>query len=598
MDISYVPDFSENESEEEEVQQPKRKRCRTTRVWVKEQEFDRKEDAEEAISSQKIWSKSSVQSTSEGVKVLFRCSGGKYRTAECPAGVYLFYHCDSEKVSVFKTDAEHENHDCHPTRGLSTDLKVFIRQKFDEGIRKPNAVLHAIRCHPNMTEPLKAKVVSFLQQVRCEKYGQATVSGTEINSWCSERTSLPSTADEPFVMKYCVRAESTNSDEQELKIVVSTRRLLENMKKSCMVQTDATYKVIWQGYPVMLVGTSDKSRTFHPFAVAVCNNESASDFAFIFDALRTYDLDWHPDVLLADASQAITAGYTQVFGAPVLRIMCYFHVLKNLETYLKPLPRYHQTNLKSDIRSLQVCWNADVFKKASSLFVKKWAKEKDPRVKDFITYFTEQWLSKNCSWYEGFAVDYPTTNNGIEGTNAVMKAEHTLRERLPVGQFLNNLVDMVRKWSEIRNPDVVNCVPFHTTPPMSLRIWTDAYQWAALNVKALEEKGTDESVRYFYVRSSSTTEPITKKLLAAYKKEDWRTFDDYKCCGIYKICITESESTCTCPSYLKQLQCKHVIGMKIRLKLLTVPAEAKSVPLGQKRKRGRPTRARKALIVQ
>lgn len=103
----------------------------------------------------------------------------------------------------------------------------------------------------------------------------------------------------------------------------------------------------------MLVGTSDQSRAFHPFAVAICSNESEDDFAFIFEALRTYNLTWKPEILLADASAAITAGFRKVFGDPKIRITCFFHVLKNLDKSLKPLPKRQYVQLKSDIRSMQ-----------------------------------------------------------------------------------------------------------------------------------------------------------------------------------------------------------------------------------------------------
>ena len=58
---------------------------------------------------------------------------------------------------------------------------------------------------------------------------------------------------------------------------------------------------------------------------------------FIFHALHEYDRDWKPKILLADAGEAITAGFSEVFGAPQVRIMCFFHVLKNLEKILKVL---------------------------------------------------------------------------------------------------------------------------------------------------------------------------------------------------------------------------------------------------------------------
>jgi hypothetical protein len=50
--------------------------------------------------------------------------------------------------------------------------------------------------------------------------------------------------------------------------------------------------------------------------------------------------------------------------------------------------------------------------------------------------------------------------------------------------------------------------------------------------------------------------------------------------------------------FFKQLCCKHIVGIAIRLKHALPPPEAKNIPIGEKRKRGRPAKAKKALIVQ
>ena len=49
------------------------------------------------------------------------------------------------------------------------------------------------------------------------------------------------------------------------------------------------------------------------------------------------------------------------------------------------------------------------------------------------------------------------------------------------------------------------------------------------------------------------------------------------------------------PYFLKNYKCKHVEGIAIRLKMVDPPSEAKSVPLGEKRKRGRPKKVGVAL---
>ena len=92
---------------------------------------------------------------------------------------------------------------------------------------------------------------------------------------------------------------------------------------------------------------------------------------------------------------------------------------------------------------------------------------------------------------------------------------------------------------------------------------------------------------------------LNSALLTEYKNKEgkWRSFSEFVKLeyGVRRIHIKEG---CTCSMYLKVNVCKHHLGMEIRLKMVDVPAEAKVIPLGQKRKRGRPSKARKALIIQ
>jgi hypothetical protein len=55
---------------------------------------------------------------------------------------------------------------------------------------------------------------------------------------------------------------------------------------------------------------------------------------------------------------------------------------------------------------------------------------------------------------------------------------------------------------------------------------------------------------------------------------------------------------CSCPNFMKEYICKHLIGLAIRLKLVNVPPEAKDVAIGAKKKRGRPKKSTKALLVK
>ncbi|KAK7601962.1 hypothetical protein V9T40_009403 [Parthenolecanium corni] len=600
MDVTYFKNSCDSESESDSfIEQSKHKHRRLTRVWVEQETYSSAKEAEEAVQLRKIWKISSSCNISAGRRVEYRCTAGKYRVAECAAGLYLLYHNTSQCVSLYETQNEHSNHVTDPTRGLSTDLKLFVQEKYAEGVTKPNAILKLLR-HKGMDEPEKSKLITFLKTLRLDKLGSPTVSASEIRMWCEQRKLIPQNVDEPFVLDFHIHAESHDMNKQDLKIVISTPRLLSLATKSHMVQADATHKLTWQGYLFLLVGTSDANYVFHPLAVGITKGEEQDDFAFIFKALHAAVLEWKPSVLLADGSEAITNGFIAAFGAPQVRLMCYFHVIKNLEKYLRPLSQNGVSlQLKEDIYLLQTCPNKKTFMQATTLFLQKWREKTDQRILEFIDYFEQEWLIALPNWYEGAAIGIPSTNSGIEATNAAIKKEHILRERLPVGQFLSCTVDMVKQWSQRRDPASVNSVSFADISSISLPLWTEAYQWVAQK-KTVLQRDAGTCTQYFTSSSKSQT-AITTELLTKFERQEgkWKSFEEFKTwrTEIWRIEIHPGQVTCTCPFFMKKNQCKHSIGMLIRRKDVEVPLEAKSVPLDQKRKRGRPSKATRALLV-
>jgi len=262
MDVTYVDDFYDNESDSESTTldddepAPKRKLIRC--FWTLKETYESAAEAKEAVSSEAIWRKCSTKKCAAGDTIHFRCKGGKYQKLECPAQIYLQYHAISLKVSLHATNTDHANHESDSECGLAEETKDFIREKYSEGITTPEAILGLLR-KKGMSEPKKLKVTYFLHTLRVEKYGSSHMCATEIKKWCEGKRVEPVDPDEPFLLAYHVCADTPAFDEQDLKVVMSTKRLLEMAKKSRMIQTDSTYKMTWQGYPVILIGTTDKN---------------------------------------------------------------------------------------------------------------------------------------------------------------------------------------------------------------------------------------------------------------------------------------------------------------------------------------------------
>jgi hypothetical protein len=76
-------------------------------------------------------------------------------------------------------------------------------------------------------------------------------------------------------------------DHPSFRFFMSTKTLIRESQNACHVHADATYKLIWQGFPLLVFGTTDKVRFFHIFEMAACGNEQTEDFILVFKALRT-----------------------------------------------------------------------------------------------------------------------------------------------------------------------------------------------------------------------------------------------------------------------------------------------------------------------
>ena len=147
---------------------------------------------------------------------------------------------------------------------------------------------------------------------------------------------------------------------------------------------------------------------------------------------------------------------------------------------------------------------------------------------------------------------------------------------------------------------MTNAKHFATEPTISLALWTSSYQWAKINKNVISINNESSKVYYIPARDLDS---IPQTDLNIYKKQRFTTFNQFKkSFDIWCLEIDNDSSwrkaKCNCPAFLKNYICKHVVGIGIRLKHCKPPSAAKAVPIGEKRKRGRPAKAKMALLVQ
>jgi hypothetical protein len=108
----------------------------------------------------------------------------------------------------------------------------------------------------------------------------------------------------------------------------------------------------------------------------------------------------------------------------------------------------------------------------------------------------------------------------------------------------------------------------------------------------------------FYTSAGDETK-ITNPEIDVMKKMKWYSFDQYKIKAFNIWCVTLpmdklkwDDGVCNCQAFFKNVLCKHVIGMAIRLNHCKLPPATKDVEIGEKRRRDRPSKAKKELLVQ
>lgn len=211
---------------------------------------------------------------------------------------------------------------------------------------------------------------------------------------------------------------------------------------------------------------------------------------------------------------------------------------------------------------------------ASKLFIDECKSDDDQDVLDFIEYFEDEWIKLNPNWFEGYNnpnnVPSQSTNNGNESLNDNFKAEDTLRERLPMPEYLACILSAVNKWSCRRDPLNINCKHFLTQPPISLELWTAAFKWKQTTRILLCTTYPD----CYYVSATDGVEIDSLEVILEYEKQmsqcNWKNFEQFTNCalGYWKIEMKSDlnwiNGKCTCPAYFKHYICKHMVGIAIK----------------------------------
>ncbi|CAF4631602.1 unnamed protein product, partial [Rotaria sp. Silwood2] len=119
---------------------------------------------------------------------------------QCPASIHLLYHADSDKVTIYETEAEHE-HDSSTIRGIDTYVKKYVEDLFNDGVKKPKLILRALQSRKTNV-PTLVQLNNYLVYYKKKKFGSHKTSLDELEQWCANHQNIATDKNESFVVSY------------------------------------------------------------------------------------------------------------------------------------------------------------------------------------------------------------------------------------------------------------------------------------------------------------------------------------------------------------------------------------------------------------
>ena len=447
--------------------------------------------------------------------------------------VSFLSHCQDVTVETIEgiTDHSHEEDPDfvkNPSKNFRWTIeatKVVIEGVMNHAM--PTVIRRNLKiCNSlNGKMPTKVQLYNKIAATKKTVFPSSAINNThELRAKVAEYVNEPVSDIEAFVAFHEIDDKNIHSDPR-FTIIMTSRKNMEKMKSDRVLQTDATYRLNWFGFPVFVVGKFDKKNMnrfslylmflllgtstptgrFFASCVALASHEDSPTWQSIYQHLR--DKNIKPGYILGDGAKAITNAGNAVFSdIQFFRLMCWAHVHSNILPRLKTVTTHNKKlsdSILQDITSIQ--WsslNEDTFRKLFDLLEDKYLGMYDVVLngvlETFFTYMRNVWIeSSEFRWYEGAHPWHISNNQGVEGKNKAIKQSYTFRRKLELGELFSVMKIMVSDWSEEDDNllEGSRLTALHNeTNSLSLR--TDGYQWYETNKgsgKVLRVKNTKDN---------------------------------------------------------------------------------------------------------
>lgn len=280
MKISIPPYQSDADTSVEASIVVTERKSKATIAWKTLKECCDLKEALDFMALSGNWAKHySNDGVKYGRKVRYRCKNIARRSSQCRAAMQLVYPPDTETILVQGGDEEHNCQEvAAPSKSRLTAVnKATIKTMWKDG-KQPHQIwdLYGREALSN-----KRQLYNCINNLKQKDNPIVTID--DLHEWCLRNEGEPEEKHMPFVVQ-----KQLNCDSRLVRVFISTPHLMKEVAKSGHLHADGTYKLMWEGFPLLVVGTSDAARKFIVAGVAITSGETHEDYEFLFGALATY----------------------------------------------------------------------------------------------------------------------------------------------------------------------------------------------------------------------------------------------------------------------------------------------------------------------
>lgn len=227
--------------------------------WLPEREFENEQEFLEFLKIENTWAKGKKVNLNAGVKQYYRCNYVTQRAKkQCNSGIFTkseFHRTRSKIILYRKTSAHNHEELTEKSKSAKKDETEKIRKKITDMYAsrlKPTTIRHQLRAMEDIPKDLYKE----------ETYGKGKITMNQLAQFFEKHKEIPENQDDAFIVMFA-RSKPGETNEKWFRYFVSTKRLLKNAINADILHADGTYKLNVQGYPVLVIGSTDAMRRFH-----------------------------------------------------------------------------------------------------------------------------------------------------------------------------------------------------------------------------------------------------------------------------------------------------------------------------------------------